>query len=184
MAKPKKKPKAAKVVENEETLPDTPRSKVTRPDPKRRRDLRPFIYGGLDLLFAAVYLFSVTELSPNRHGWAQALLLCLPVGAVAMAAGTLTGALVKNPSVARIAWIGAVAGGALMLVVTVVLLALLLASAAFLSGVYGAIGKGAASGVLAAAALIVEVAGILPAFQLKYLMTRGGRRAFGLTPLW
>ena len=66
-----------------------------------------------------------------------------------MAAGTLAGALFSDPKIARIGWIVAVAGATLMLVVTVVLLGLLLASAAFLSGVYGAIGKGAASGVLA-----------------------------------
>ena len=187
MAKQKKKAKPTPV-DSEATMPEAPRAraKADAPAPARtrRRDLRPFIYAGLDLLFAVVYVFAVTELSPNRHAWAQALLFCLPVGAVVLAAGTLAGALVKDARLARIAWIAAVAGATLMLVVTVVLLALLLASAAFLSGVYGAIGKGAASGVLAAAALIVEVCGILPAFQLKYLMTRGGRRAFGLAPLW
>ena len=189
MAKQKKssdkKPAAA---DSEQTMPEAPHARKAttgeRVPKKKRRDLRPFIYAGLDVLFAIVYLFSVLELSPNRHPWAQALLLCLPLAAGVMAIGTLVGGIVKDAKIARIAWIAAVAGATLMLVVTVVLLALLLMSAAFLSGVYGAIGKGAASGVLAAAALIVEVCGILPAFQLKYLMTRGGRRAFGLTPLW
>lgn len=194
MAKPKKsddkKAPAAKVpaADAEQTMPEAPRARKApageRAPERKRRDLRPFIYAGLDVLFAVVYLFSVTELSPNRHPWAQALLLCLPLAAGVMAIATLVGGLVEDAKLARIAWIAAVAGAILMLVVTVVLLALLLMSAAFLSGVYGAIGKGAASGVLAAAALIVEVCGILPAFQLKYLMTRGGRRAFGLTPLW
>ncbi len=71
-----------------------------------------------------------------------------------------------------------------MLVLTIVLLGLLLASAAFLSGVYGAFGKAAASGVLAGAALVVELVAILPALQVKYLLTRAGRRAFGLPALW
>jgi hypothetical protein len=191
MAKQKQKAKPStetSTPDAESTMPEAPHARRAEPAPgaarKKRRDLRPFIYAGLDVIFCVVYLFSVLELSPNRHPWAQALLLCLPLSAGLMAVGTLVGALVKDAKLARVGWIVAVAGATSMLVVTVVLLALLLASAAFLSGVYGAIGKGAASGVLAAAALIVEVCGILPAFQLKYLMTRGGRRAFGLTPLW
>lgn len=150
-----------------------------------KRDPRPFIYGGLDLVFAVIYVVVITEISPNRHAWAQALLWSLPVAIVIMAGGTIAGALLaKNARAAKIAWTTAVAGGATMLVVTVILLILLLMAAAFLAGVYGAFGKAASSGVLGAAALIVEIAGILPVLQLKYLMTRGGRRAFGLAPVW
>jgi hypothetical protein len=31
---------------------------------------------------------------------------------------------------------------------------------------------------------VVEFMGILPALQLKYLMTRAGRRCFGKEPIW
>jgi hypothetical protein len=50
--------------------------------------------------------------------------------------------------------------------------------------VYGAFGKGAAAGIMGAMALIFELVGILPTLQAKFLMTRAGRRAFGLEPLW
>lgn len=149
-----------------------------------RRDIRPFLYGGLDLLFAAVYVYLLTSALPNRHLWAQVLLFGLPVFATIMAVGTIAGGVLKKPEMTRIAWIVAVVGGAGMVVVTVTVLALLLMSAAFLAGVYGAFGKGAAMGVLGGAAVVVELCGLLPAFQLKYLMTRAGRRAFGLAPLW
>lgn len=148
-----------------------------------RRDVRPFIYGGLDLVFGIAYIVIFLTVAVNRHAWAMALLWGLPIAVLAMGVSTLLGALMRGPA-RRWAWIAAVASGTLMLIVTVVLLALLLASAAFLSGVYGSFGKAAASGVLAGAALIVEVVGLLPLLQLKFLMTRAGRRSFGLPPLW
>ena len=57
--------------------------------------------------------------------------------------------------------------------------ALLVMSASFLSGVYGSMGKGAAMFALLGAALVIELCGILPALQHKFLMTRAGRRHFG-----
>ncbi|MCB9563672.1 MAG: hypothetical protein H6709_03675 [Kofleriaceae bacterium] len=147
-----------------------------------RRDARPYVYVALDLVFAAVYAVVVTKLAPNRHAWAQTLLLGLPVAAFLMGAGTLVARLGRGTPWARRAWWLAIGGAALQILLTVVLLGLLLASAAFLSGVYGAFGKAAASGMLAAAAIIVEIVGLLPVFQLSYLLGRGGRRAFGLTP--
>jgi hypothetical protein len=54
----------------------------------------------------------------------------------------------------------------------------LLASAAFLAGVYGAFGKAAASGALIAVALVIEVVALLPIVQVKYLMSRAGRRVY------
>ncbi len=148
------------------------------PAKKPRRDVRPLIYGGLDVAFAILQFVVIAFAAPNRHAWAEALLLLLPVGTFAMGAGTLAGALIAKA--ARPGWIAAIAGGALVLIVTVIVLGLLVASAAFLAGVYGAFGKAAASGMLAAAALIVEFVALLPAFQLKYLLGRAGRRAFGV----
>jgi len=148
-----------------------------------RREVRPFLYAGVDLLFGVLYIIAFTEFAVNRHAWAKVVLWALPVAVITMGVATAIGALRKGPP-RRYAWIAAVASATLMLVVTVLLICLLLASAAFLSGVYGAFGKAAASGVLAGAALVVQLVGLLPAFQLKFLLTRAGRRAFGLPPLW
>jgi len=155
-----------------------------KPALRRRRDLRPFIYGALDLISLVIYVVVIAKVSPNRHAWAQALLWLLPVAVGLLGAGTVGAAVLRDARLNRIAWTTAVTGGALMIVVVIVLLCLLLMSAAFLAGVYGAFGKGAAAGCLGAAAAIVELCGLLPAFQLKYLMTRGGRRACNLPPLW
>lgn len=159
-------------------------AKQVAPRPKRRRDLRPFIYGGFDLAFAVLYIVIILDLSPNRHGWAQALMLFVPACAILLGLGTIAGSLLRSGRWGRIGWIVSVAAGTGMVLLVIVVIGLLLASAAFLSGVYDAFGKAAASGILGGAALTIELVGLLPVFQLKYLMTRAGRRAFGLQPLW
>ncbi len=141
-----------------------------------RRDPRPFIYAGLNVVLAAIQLYAVLDVSPNRHTWAQVLLLSLPVTTLLFGVATV----IRRP----VAWRAAIGLGTLILLVTVVILALLLMSAAFLSGVYGAFGKGAAMGILGAAALIIELVALIPVLQLKYLVSRAGRHAFGLPPLW
>jgi hypothetical protein len=151
---------------------------------RRRRDLRPFIYGALDLIALVLYVLAITKISPNRHPWAQMLLWMMPLAVGLLAAGTIAAAVLKDPKLNRIGWWIAVAGGALQVLVVIILFCLLLMAASFLSGVYGAFGKGAAAGCLGAAAGIVQFCGLLPVFQLKYLMTRGGRRACNLPPLW
>jgi hypothetical protein len=137
--------------------------------PPARREVRPFLYAGLDFLFAGVYAALVLQV-PNRHGWANALLW-----------GTVVAVLVAGGGMlwrSRWGWRAAAAGCAALLVLTVALLVLLLLSASFLSGVYGSIGKGAALFALLGGALVIELCGLLPAFQLKFLMTRAGRRHF------
>ena len=47
-----------------------------------------------------------------------------------------------------------------------------------LAGTYGAFGKAAASTALIGVAIVVEIVALLPVFQVKYLMTRAGRRAY------
>jgi hypothetical protein len=108
---------------------------------------------------------------PNRLPSAAFHLWTLPVATLAMGAGTLLGG--------RHGWWIAIAGGSAMLLSVIVLIARILISAAFLAGVYGAFGKAASTFAIVAVALIIEVVALLPIIQIKFLMTRAGRRAYG-----
>ncbi len=145
------------------------------PERPRRRDRRPAIYAGFDFAFGAFYGFLLGQV-PTRHATGGALLWSTVAAMVLAGAGML----VRN----RWGWRIAVAGCGALLVVTVALLVLVLFSASFLAGVYGSMGRGAAVMAVLAGAVIVELCGLLPAFQLKFLMTRAGRRSFGQDPLW
>ena len=79
-------------------------------------------------------------------------------------------------------WWTAIVGGSVLLLAAILLIARILISAAFLSGVYGAFGKAAASGMMLAVALVIEFVAFLPSLQLKWSLTRSGRRSFGLLP--
>lgn len=135
-----------------------------------RRDTRPLVYAGFDFAMAGVYALLMTQ-APTRHG-GQAVLLWGTVVAVVLAG---VGMLWRS----RWGWRAAVAGCTALLVIAVVILVLILMSASFLSGVYGSMGRGAAMMALLAGALVIEVCGILPALQLKFLFTRAGRRLYG-----
>ena len=141
-----------------------------------REDPRRFLYAGFDLLFTIGFVYAFTSLIHNRFGWAQGLLYILPSATVLMMVGTLVAG--------RAGWWMTVAGGAAMLVWTVGMIVLLLYTASYLSGVYGAFGKAAAMSTVLSTAFIVQFAATLPVLQLKWAMTRAGRRAFGLAPLW
>lgn len=143
-----------------------------------RRDLRPFIYYGLGQLFAIAYACVITWVIPNRLPSAQVHLWTIPTFTQVMALGML-GVLTRDTR--RIGWWTSIVGGSLLLLSTIVLIARILVSAAFLAGVYGAFGQAAASFALIAVALVVEVVALLPVVQIKYLMSRAGRRVFGLT---
>jgi hypothetical protein len=65
-----------------------------------------------------------------------------------------------------------------MLALTILLIVRVLISAAFLSGVYGGFGKAAASTAMIGVAIVVEVVGLLPLFQIRYMQSRAGRRAY------
>lgn len=137
-----------------------------------RRDIRRWIYGGLDLAFAAFYALVLWKLIPARMPSAQLHLWSFPLIAVVMAIGTLLGN-------ARGWWI-AVISGSLMLLSAFALIARLVMSAAFLAGVYGAFGRSAATVSLLVIAIVLELVALLPIVQVKYLMTRAGRRAHGI----
>ena len=141
-----------------------------------KRDLRPTIYGALDQIFALIYAYAVWQVIPNRLASASLHLWSLPVLAEAMALGTLA---VWVPRARRIGWWVAVVAGSGMLLATIVLILRIVVSAAFLAGTYGAFGKAAASTAMIGVAIVVELVALLPLFQVKYLMTRAGRRAYG-----
>ncbi len=137
-------------------------------------DIRRWIYGGLDLVFAAVYAVAIAWVIPNRLPSASIHLWTFPIAMAVTGVGTLAGG--------RRGWWVAVVGGSAILLSTVILILRLLVSAAFLAGVYGAFGKAAASFALVMVAIVIEIVALLPIVQVKYLMTRAGRRAYGLLP--
>jgi len=143
-------------------------ARPTAPPPSRR-EVRPYIYACLDFAMAAIYALLLLQV-PTEHALHAAMLWSM-VGAVALAGA---GMLVRN----RLGWWAAAASCALLIVIAILLLVLILMSASFLAGVYGSMGRGAAMISIAAGALVIELVGLLPAFQLKFLRTRAGRRHF------
>jgi len=144
---------------------------ASAPAAPRRPDPRRWIYAGLDVVFAALYAIAIWKVIPNRLPSAAIHLWTFPIGALVLAAGMVLGG-------ARGWWI-AVAGGSLLLASAFLLVVRIVASAAFLAGVYGAFGKAASTFALVMIALIIELVALLPLVQVKYLMSRAGRRALG-----
>ena len=136
------------------------------------RDVRRWIYGGLATAFGLGFALCTWKVVPSRLPSATLHLASVPVFTLVMAIGTLVGK--------RFGWWLAIVGGSIVLLSTILLIARILASAAFLAGVYGAFGKGAATFALIAVALVVELVALLPICQVKFLMSRRGRRAYGV----
>jgi len=90
------------------------------------RDIRRWIYGGLDGVCAIVYAIAIWKVIPNRLPSAAVHLWSLPLAALAMAAGTLRG----GPK----GWWIAVLGGSAMLLSVFLLIVRILISAVFLAG--------------------------------------------------
>ncbi len=150
-----------------------PKAKVVAPTPTPpSKDPRPWIYGGLDILFAVSQAVLIWRVVPNRLPSAAFHLWTLPIAMFAMGIGTMLRS--------RIGWKVAVIAGSVALLSTVLLIARIIVSAAFLSGVYGAFGKAAAMTALTAVALLVELVALLPIVQVKYLLTRAGRHVYGM----
>ena len=147
------------------------------PPATTQRDRRPYIYWGLNQVFVLIYVYVLTYVIPNRLMSATIHLWALPVLMQVMSAGMGT-VLLREPSRRRFGWWMAVGAASLLVLITILLIVRVLVSAAFLSGVYGAFGKAAAMSALIGVALVVELVALLPLFQIKYLMTRAGRRAY------
>jgi hypothetical protein len=137
-----------------------------------RRDLRRFIYAGLDVVFGVIYLVIATKFALTQSTLDKIQLMTLPVIAAAMAGGML----VSGP----LGWKISVVACSAMLLSAVLIIARILISISFLAGVYGGFGAAAAFFAWVAVALVVELVVLLPLFQLKYLMSRGGRRTLGV----
>lgn len=120
------------------------------------------IYGVLDIAFGLVYLLSFIYVVPPYSGSVTVSVYGLSV--LLIGAGILM-VSTKKPGY----WAGVVAGGGLLLT-CLVLLGLLTASAAYLYGLYGAFGKGAAYVTFFVMSLVVTWFGILPCFQLWGLL--------------
>lgn len=134
-------------------------------------DARRWIYAILDLLFGLGYVLAIAFVIPSRLPSATIHLWTIPLSMLAMGAGTILGG--------RRGWYLALGAGTLLLASTILIIIRILISAAFLAGVYGAFGKAASSFSLLAVAIIIEVVVLLPIVQVKFLMSRAGRRAYG-----
>jgi hypothetical protein len=127
------------------------------------------LYGVLNLLFAAFYGWIAFVLVPSRR-------MAFPVGAAivcALLACSGVGLLARRRlgiALARVACITLLAGCAAVIVGLVL-------SSAYLRGVYGGFGRGAAVMSLVIAALVFEIAGLLPLFELRFLARDDVRNA-------
>ena len=136
------------------------------------RDRRPIAFAATDLILAAVYAIVLLVVAPSRHVGGQLITAGLVAAPVAMAAGTLW----RRPAGWRVAALACAA----LLALAAAVVVLLAISAGFLAGVYGDFGRGAAALSAVVMALVVELVGIVPALQLRYLLSSSGRRRFGV----
>jgi hypothetical protein len=134
--------------------------------PADRRGLTDVLHAVGHLLLAAAYVGVVFVLVPARSPWIRAGAVL--AGAVALV--TAVGLLRGGPTGRRWAWIGAL----LELAFCALVIALLIASAAYLHGIYGGIGEAGVAIALVAAALAVELLGLLPALTLAHLRRQAG----------
>jgi hypothetical protein len=142
--------------------------------PRPAADVRRWIYGGLDVAFAALYAIAIATAARSRLAEGRLLLAMLPAFAAAAACGMFAGG----------AWgwrVASVGCAGLLAVATWILLAICI-DGAYLAGVYGAFGKAAATFALISGLLVIELVALVPALQLKWLRSRAGRRAFGVPP--
>jgi hypothetical protein len=127
-------------------------------------------YAAWDLGHAALYA-AAALLSPAPAGGPRAVVLVF----AALLTATAVGLLLR----ARWGRLLGLGTSVALLVCAFVSIALLVASAAYLRGIFGGFGEGAALVCLVAVALLVEVMVLLPAFQVRFLLRDDVRRHFG-----
>jgi hypothetical protein len=121
-------------------------------------------YGALDLLFATLYLYVGLVIAPSRSRAFDVALWV--VCGLLIAAGA--GLLLER----RWARLLGIISATVLLAFAAVVMVLLCASAAYLHGVYGALGRGLSIMTLVCAALVLQFFALLPLFQLRYLLKR------------
>jgi hypothetical protein len=121
-------------------------------------------YGALDISFAALYCWFGFVFVPGRS--------TLFNMALAAVAGLMVVAGIGLIWRAKWGCVLAIVASVVLLAFTAVVLVGLVVSSAYLSGVYGALGQGMAVTCLLVAALVVEAFGLLPLFQLRFLLGR------------
>jgi hypothetical protein len=127
-------------------------------------------FGIADLVAASLYIYLFTAVVPSRSGTFTAVAVLI---SLLLAAGGV--AMFFQP--ARWARRLAAISAGVLLAACIALILLLLSSAAYLHGIYDGIGQAGAAIGLLAAALAIEVVGLLPALQLAHLWrtSRAGR---------
>lgn len=120
-------------------------------------------YGVLDLAFAALYAYLGFFAAPSRSRAFSVVL----TGVIALLGGAGT-VLVARGDRSPLGRVLGIAACSLLLGFTIVCVLLLVASCSFLFGVYGAIGHGIGLITLVVAALLLELCGLLPLFQLRF----------------
>jgi len=128
------------------------------------------VHGALDLAFAALYGWLGFAVAPSRSLPFRVALAAV----IALLAGAGVGLLAERRFGRALAL---VAHGAL-LALAATAIAGLVASAAYLRGIYGPLGQGTALVALAVAALLVELCGLLPIAQLRFLLRDDVRSRF------
>ena len=121
-------------------------------------------YGILDVGLAALYAWIGFVLVPSRSATFH-----LALGAVVALLGASGVSLLMQARWAR--RLGIVAAAALLGFAAVVISGLV-ASAAYVRGIYGPLGRGVAVLAVCAAALAVELLALVPIFQLRFLLKK------------
>ena len=154
-----------KPTKTQETQKDRKEGGTTRNRTQPSRDfpnrlLR--VFGLLDFLFAWTYLlifiYVVPPFDPTVKWVAYAVSFTIMAGGLVMWTG------------GKVAFWAGLSVAAFLLTVCFIVVGLLVASAAYLYGLYGAFGKGATYVTLFAVSLVVTYVGLLPVFQMAYLL--------------
>lgn len=122
------------------------------------------LYGSLDLAFAALYAWIGFVVAPGRS-----TAFSVALGAIIALLAVAGAGLIAGQGWARKL---AIAVSVAQLAFAAVVVLMLVASAAYLKGVYGALGQGIALVTVLIAALVVEAFALLPIFQIRFLLKR------------
>jgi hypothetical protein len=121
-------------------------------------------YGVLDLVLSALYAWIGFSIVPSRSlSFRVALIVMITI---------LSASGISLLLRARWSKILGIAASSLTLLLAAGMILGLVASAAYLRGIYGPIGKGMAILSLVAAAVVVELFALVPFFQLRFHLRR------------